>query len=222
MDTVRVTIGGVDQPIVREVERQVSPEFFGHRSAWLIFTVFVVSRDFRKFVAVGAPSPLERKVVQRKNHDAPTEIVVRHVDLVRRFVDSYFFDPSDNHRSRRRILFPESRLLRRCLRCCIGLIATGATTAAPTIGGGHGNESRHGAGAALSRNAWGKRWGGERLSLRRLGHVRYFTNNLPGLWIVLANGVLSDVHEPLAVNVHPVPLRCVKGTNDVPLLVEVN
>src|SRR5437667_4088494 len=192
----------------------MAPEFFWHRPARRVRPVCVVRGDFREFVTVGAPSALEREVVERKNHDAAAQIIVGDIDLIGRLVNSNFFDSSHDHRRRRRILLSEGRLLSGCLRRCLGLIAaTAAAPAPPALRGGYSNESRNGSGAALARNTRRKRWRDERLALRRLGHVRDFSDNLAALRIVLANRVLADVPEPLGANDHAVTLRRLKGTD---------
>src|SRR5262245_32233026 len=182
----------------------MAPEFLRHGAAGRVRTVCVVGGDFRELVPIGTPTALERKVIQRKNHDAAAKVVVGDVDLIRRFVDSNFFDSSHDHGRGCWILLSESRLLSCCLRCPrrgVGRIAAAAAATATTCGG-HGDESRNWAGGALARNADGKRWSDERLALWSVGHVRNLTDNFAGLRVVLADGVLSDVDEPLAVNIH--------------------
>ena len=111
-------------------------------------------------------------------------------------------------------------MLSRCLRRCIWIVAPAPAPAATCAG--DGNESRDRSGAALARSADRKRGRHERLAFWRLRDMRYFGDNFARLGIVLADGVLSNVHEPLAVNIHPVALRCVEGTDHITLLVEVN
>src|SRR5262249_22492313 len=105
-------------------------------------------------------------------------------------------------------------------RRCIWIVAPASPAAA--AGAGHGNESRNGSGAALARSAHRKRWRDERLAFWRVWDVRYFSDDFASLRIILPDRVLSDVDEPLVIHVHPVPLRRVKGTDDVALLVEMN
>src|SRR3989442_11046896 len=145
----------------------MAPEFFGHRPPRSVRAVFVICGDLRKFVTVGAPSTLKREGIQRKDHDAAAEVVVRDVDLIRGLVDSNFFDAAHNHGRRRRILLSEGRLLSCCLRRRLGIAptATAALACAPPALPGHSNEPGDGSGASLARSADGKRWGGERPSV---------------------------------------------------------
>src|SRR2546426_975229 len=111
----------------------MAPEFFRHRPSRSVRTVFIICGDLRKFVTVGAPSTLKREGIQRKDHDAAAEVVVRDVDLIRGLVDSNFFDAAHNHGRRRRILLSEGRLLNCCLRRRLGIAptATAALACAP-------------------------------------------------------------------------------------------
>src|SRR5713226_8654636 len=119
----------------------MAPEFFGHRPTRRVRKVSVIGGDFRKLVSISAPTALERKVVERKNHDAAAQVVVGDVDLVSRLVNSNFFDSSHDHRRGRRILLSERRLLSRC----VGRIAAAATS--PATGVRYSNEAGNGSGA---------------------------------------------------------------------------
>src|SRR5437762_6913642 len=199
-------------------------EFFRHRPARGVFAVLIIRGDFRKFVTVGAPAALEGKRVQRENHHPAAKVIVCHVDLIGRLVNSNLFDSSDDHRCRRRIFLAEGRLLsplicglRRHLRLFAATPAAAATARAR-----NGDESRNRSGAALTRNSSRKSWRDKWLALRRLGYVRYFCDDLAGLRIVLPNGVLSDVYESLIVHIHAVSLRRIKRSDDVALLIEMD
>ena len=60
---------------------------------------------------------------------------------------------------------------------------------------------------------------GKRLAVRRLGYVRHGHQHLAGLGVVLADRVLPKVDESLFVHRHAMPLRRVKGADDVSVLV---
>src|ERR1700730_11749058 len=52
-------VGGVDQPVVREIKSKVADELLGHRTVRCVGVVGRLGAYFRKFVSVGAPTPLE-------------------------------------------------------------------------------------------------------------------------------------------------------------------
>ena len=88
VDAVRIAIRGVDQTVVREVERQVACELLRLRAVRFVGVVFILRADVRQLVTVGAPPAFELQRGQVEHHHAAGEIVVGDVHLVGSLVDA--------------------------------------------------------------------------------------------------------------------------------------
>ena len=197
-------------------------ELLGLRSAGGVFAVFVIGGDFRKLVAIGAPTALEREGVHVKHHHAPAQVAVRAIEFASRFVKANLFDLTHDHRRRRRILGAKRGHRRRPCRRVGSIAATPAATLAAQGCDRTGSSRSWTVRCALGSASFAS--SAARLALR---DARHFGQDFAGLWIVFSDRIHSvdgvpDVDEPFAVYGHAVPFGRIEGTDDVAVLVEVN
>ena len=165
-------------------------------------------------MSVGAPAAFEPERIEIEDHHAAAQVIVGGVKFARRFVKPDLFDAADDHRGRRRILLSKSFRCGRASRLRRGIEL-------PAAAGGS-EESGDGAGAAAAGSV---RRGQRRIGAgagRPLGRARHFGDHFACFRIVLADRVLTDVDEALAVDRHAVPLRGIEGTDHAAGLVDVN
>ena len=208
VDAFGRSVRRVNESVIRNVQRQVAAELL-RRLAGGEFTVGGIGRDVRQLVPVRAPSALEGEGVHVEHHHASAEIVVRDIHLVVRFVDANLLDAADDHRRRRRVLLAERVACRR-LRRGITAVAPASAAAASCCSRRGRQEARDRSLAADARRVLRHLRGTELAAVLELRAVRDLANQLAGLRVVLADGVLSEIGEALAVDVHPVPLRRVE------------
>src|SRR5262249_20085573 len=180
-------------------------------------TVGFVGGDLGQLVPVRAPASLEGEGVHAEHHDAPAEVIVSDVDLVGGLVETDLLDAADDHRRGRWILLAECRA-RGGLRGRIGVSAAAAS--ASCCSGTWGQEAGDWPSSAEAWSAFRNLRGSELAAVLEFRRVRDFANKLARLGVVLADGVLSEVREPLAVDVHAVTLRRVERPDHAAVLAD--
>ena len=169
-----------------------------------------VDADVRERFAVSAPAALERERVEREHEHAAAEVAVRDVDLVVGLDDANFFELADDHRRSGRIL-----RAKRGAACGLRCDRRG-------VGRGLRQERRDGAASALPRLAVVGRRQADGAAVLALGRARDLRHHAAGARIVFAHGVLAEVHEACAVDVHAVTLRRIERADDAAGAIEVN
>src|SRR5215470_15371428 len=167
-------------------------ELFWSGTAWSVFTVLIIGRDFRELMSVSAPAAFEFKCVEIENHHTAAQETVGCIEFAGGFIQPNLFDALHNHRSGRRVFRPESGdlFLASCLRCGIGLGPATRRRQKP----GH----RTAASAARLVGRSRRRIGVASGTWGTLGSTRNLSDDFAGLGIIFAHGILADVYKPLA------------------------
>jgi hypothetical protein len=87
VNAVGSAVGGIDEAVAGEIQRQVAPELLWRRVADEL-AVRIVGGDLRQLVTLRAPPALEREGVHVEDHHASAQVVVGHVHLARRFIQA--------------------------------------------------------------------------------------------------------------------------------------
>src|SRR5215472_997761 len=185
-------------------------------TAWSVFTVLIIGRDFRKLMSVSAPAAFEFKCVEIENHHAAAQETVGRIEFAGGFIQPNLFDALHNHRSGRRVFRPESDDLFLASRLRRGIGLGPATRRRQKAGyrtapSAPRHVRRSGRRIGVATGTWGT-----------LGSARNLSDYFAGLGIILAYGILADVHKPLAVDGHAMPLWRIEGSDHVSLLVEMD
>src|ERR1044071_5780760 len=169
-----------------------------------------IRRDVRELLPVGAPAALERQRGKVEDEHAPPQIVLGDIDLVVRFVDTYFLSGADHHWRGRWVLRVEPRQL-------LHLRGLERNRVVPRSVRRQ-QEARHWRRTALSRHTRRDRRRLVRTAADALGDTGDLTHQLAGPRVVLPDRVLPEIREAAVVHVHAVPLRRVERAEYAPVL----